>query len=67
MEQKNLTNLTTRLDETNECCLEGGPPLPLAIPEVTVPPPDVLGAMTVTPDTESGVFLPARNKFLLSG
>ena len=60
------------LDETNECCLEGGPPLPLAIPEVSFPPDfldkpaDVLGAMTVAPDTKSGVFFPARDISLLS-
>ena len=42
----------TSLDESNDCCLEGGPPLPLVIPEVNLPPDlvdklaDVLGAMT---------------------
>ena len=41
-----------RVGESNDCCLEGGPPLPLVIPEVNLPPDlvdklaDVLGAMT---------------------
>ena len=56
----------------NEFILEGGPPLPAVIPEVHFPPDfldkpaDVLGAMTVTPDTKSGVFSPARDISLLS-
>ena len=62
----------TSLDDTNEFSLEGGPPLPSVIPEVHFPPDfldkpaDVLGAMTVTPDTKSGVFSPARDISLLS-